>query len=207
MARRVRYEAVSPWLSADVQANRIASANWGENHPGFCYEFGDQLVGSFIPTEVLERTLFQERFFIAVWQQSEITTFDVSHDPARTFNVRRMLESPGPTDWCDVIRYEIQRETEEGVTYRNPKVATIDEFVDPKDVLYHLGTVLRLPLGHSLEGTAQSVLALPEPVTRVLFEFPHATETGAWPLDTCITVLGNLAHKEYRNTIYGSDTV
>jgi len=201
---RSRREA-EPWLRDDVQANRITSADWGENHPGFCYEFGDPNAEPFIPTEVLEATLLQQRFFIAVWQEHEITTIDVSHDPSRTFNARRLMGPPTERDWCDIIRYEIDEET--GVKYRNPRAVCIDEFIDPREVLFHLAQVLRLPLGYPLGDQEQSLLALQEPIQRILVEFPHAVETGPFPLDTCITALGSLAHKEYQSTIYGSDTV
>jgi hypothetical protein len=196
--RVVSGEAVEPWLRADVQANRIASADWVENHPGFCYEFGDPKGDPFIPTEVLEITLLQERFFIALWQHTEITTIDVSHDPARTFTFSGRM-SLGKDNWCDVTRYELES--------RNPKVVNFDEFLDPKNIVYQLGVVLRAPLGRSLENDEQSLLVLREPICRVLIEFPDAIERASLPLDTGISALTALAHKEYRSTIYGSDTV
>lgn len=203
MARIVREPDVEPWLRGDVQANRIASADWGENHPGFCYEFGDPNGEPFIPIEVLEAIVLHERFLIALWQEHEITTVDVSHDPHRTFSKRDTVQPLGTKDWCDVTRYEVNPT----VQIRNPKLVTADEFIDPKNILLHMVTVLRVPLGYSLEHEEQSLLALKEPVLRVVIEFPEATETAALPFDTSITALGALAHEEYRSTIYGSDTV
>ena len=197
--RIIRAAETEPWLRADVQAQRIASADWGENHPGFCYEFGDPNGDPFIPTEVLEAVFTQERFVAVVWQDDGITKVDVSHNPQRTFSPRRYLDPRGKEDGCDVAYYTSVR----GELLLKGE----DENLDPRKVMYGLAVALRVPLGYPLDDEEQTLLASTAPIKRVLIEFPYEHEREPWPLDTGITAMGAIASRHYLNTIYGSPQV
>jgi len=199
VARRLRPRPdAEPWLRKDTQSNRVASADWGENHPGFCYEFGDPNSDPFIPKEVLEAVVSQQVFVVVIWQESAITKVVVEHDPARTFSWRRSQELAQPLEGCDVAQYEMKS--------RNPVLVNLERNLDPKDVVMELTQALNSPLGYPLE--EQSLLPDNSPIERVLVEFSYASETSnAFPLDTGISALSALACHSYLSTIYGSDTV
>jgi hypothetical protein len=174
----------------------IASADWSLNHPALCFECGDG--EQFVPHDIIQPGLQQERLCVALWQTNLITFLDIKHTPSRTFTDGYMAPGDRPEgNWCVLQRYMYNRH---GAIFCN-----MEENIDPRPVVRTLSKVLATPLGFPPD--SQGLIPDDLVLERVIMEFPDYRETRAVPLDTSISLLAAIASQDYLNTIYGRTRV